>query len=44
MQEMATAPVHGVERMDVLDAVRGAAVLGILLSNVIDFDPLRSRA
>jgi uncharacterized protein len=35
MQEIATAPVHGVERMDVLDAVRGAAVLGILLSNVI---------
>src|SRR5215204_3083143 len=29
-----TAPVQGVERMDTLDAVRGAAVLGILLANI----------
>ena len=34
-QGVPTAPVQGVERMEVLDAVRGAAVLGILLSNVI---------
>ena len=30
----ATAPVRGRERMDTLDAVRGAAVLGILLANI----------
>ena len=29
------APVQGPERMDTLDAVRGAAVLGILLANVV---------
>jgi uncharacterized protein len=29
-----TAPVAGAERMETLDAVRGAAVLGILLANV----------
>ncbi len=30
----AAAPVQGTERMDALDAVRGAAILGILLANV----------
>ena len=29
-----TAPVRGTERMSTLDAVRGAAVLGILLANI----------
>ena len=35
LQGPAAIPVQGAERMDVLDAVRGAAVLGILLANVI---------
>jgi uncharacterized protein len=35
VHELAIAPVQGAERMDVLDAVRGAAVFGILLANVI---------
>lgn len=35
VRDMATSPVPGTERMSVLDAVRGAAVLGILLSNVV---------
>ena len=35
VQGPAAIPVQGAERMDVLDAVRGAAVLGILLANVI---------
>jgi uncharacterized protein len=30
-----TAPIQGTERMDTLDAVRGAAVLGILLINTL---------
>jgi uncharacterized protein len=33
--EAAPAPVQGTERMDALDAVRGAAVLGILLANIV---------
>ena len=35
VREAAPVPVQGTERMDTLDAVRGAAVLGILLANVI---------
>lgn len=35
LREPAPAPVQGTERMDALDAVRGAAVLGILLANVV---------
>jgi uncharacterized protein len=35
LREPAAVPVAGVDRMDALDAVRGAAVLGILLANVI---------
>ena len=35
VHEAAPKPVQGTERMDTLDAVRGAAVLGILLANVI---------
>lgn len=35
LAEPAAAPVQAVERMDALDAVRGAAVLGILLANVV---------
>lgn len=34
LREPAAAPAQGVERMDTLDAVRGAAILGILLANV----------
>src|SRR5215207_1090686 len=32
---LATAPVATGERMDVLDAVRGVAVLGILVINIV---------
>jgi uncharacterized protein len=35
LREPAVAPVQSTERMDTLDAVRGAAVLGILLANVV---------
>jgi uncharacterized protein len=35
LREPAAAPVQSTERMDTLDAVRGAAVLGILLANVV---------
>src|SRR5687768_10716140 len=35
VRDAAPIPVQGTERMDTLDAVRGAAVLGILLANVI---------
>lgn len=31
----ATSPVQGAERLDMLDAVRGASVLGILLANIV---------
>jgi uncharacterized protein len=34
VHQPAAVPVQGTERMDTLDAVRGAAVLGILLANV----------
>ena len=34
LREPAAAPAQGAERMDTLDAVRGAAILGILLANV----------
>lgn len=34
LAEPAPAPVQGTERMDTLDAVRGVALLGILLANV----------
>jgi uncharacterized protein len=34
MLHVATVPVQGTERMETLDAVRGVAVLGILLANV----------
>lgn len=34
LQQAAPAPIQGAERMDALDAVRGAAILGILLANV----------
>jgi uncharacterized protein len=34
VRDAAPAPVQAVERMDALDAVRGAAILGILLANV----------
>lgn len=37
LEDAATGPVAGAERMDVLDAVRGAALLGILLVNVLAF-------
>lgn len=40
LREPAAAPVQGTERMDVLDAVRGAAVFGILLANVIPMSGL----
>lgn len=35
VREPAAAPVTGAERMDVLDALRGVAILGILLANVV---------
>lgn len=35
LHEPPAAPVQATERMDTLDAVRGAAVLGILLANVV---------
>jgi uncharacterized protein len=35
VRETIAAPVQGSERMDTLDAVRGAAVLGILLANIV---------
>ena len=35
LHEPHAAPVQAAERMDALDAVRGAAVLGILLANVV---------
>ena len=35
LREPEAAPVQGTERMDALDAVRGAAVLGILLANIV---------
>jgi len=35
IREPLAAPVQATERMDTLDAVRGAAVLGILLANVV---------
>ena len=34
VRDAAPAPAQAAERMDTLDAVRGAAVLGILLANV----------
>jgi uncharacterized protein len=34
-RESAPAPVQATERMEALDAVRGAAVLGILLANIV---------
>ena len=37
VRHAASGPVAGAERMDVLDAVRGAALLGILLVNVFAF-------
>src|SRR5688572_25253047 len=37
---VAPTPIQGAERMDVLDAVRGAALLGILLINIIPFSGL----
>jgi hypothetical protein len=36
----ASGPVQGSERMEVLDAVRGAALFGILLVNVLPFSGL----
>ena len=36
----ASTPTHGAERIDVLDAVRGAALLGILLINIIPLSGL----
>jgi uncharacterized protein len=35
LYQTAAAPVEGTDRMDTLDAVRGAAILGILLANVV---------
>ena len=35
VRDAAPVPVRGTERMDTLDAVRGVALLGILLANVI---------
>lgn len=40
VREAAAAPVQGTERMDTLDAVRGVAVLGILLANIIPMSGL----
>ena len=37
MMSVTTAPVAPVERMEVLDAIRGVAVLGILLVNIYAF-------